>query len=59
MRKANHEVLAGKVPVPARERCIPPVPGYVACTLVMPFCFIQTPKKVTIINEGDAQIRHV
>jgi hypothetical protein len=48
---------------PARSRsrranaAIPPVPGYVACTL--PFRFIQTPKKVTIINEGDAQIRHV
>jgi hypothetical protein len=60
MRKANEDVLAGKVPFRPRERCYPAgVPGYVVFTLVMPFYFIQTPKKVTIINEGDAQIRNV
>ena len=60
MRKANDEVRAGKVPFRPRKRCYRAgVPGYVVFTLVMPFGFIQTPKKVTGINQGDAQIRNL
>ena len=60
MKKANDDVIAGKVPFRPRERCYPAgVPGYVVFTLVMPFYFLQTPKQVTIINEGDSQIRRV
>ena len=43
MKKANDEVLAGKVPFRARERCWPVgVPGYSAYSLVEPFFFYQT-----------------
>ena len=60
MRKANADVIAGKVPFRPRERCYPAgVPGFVVYTLVMPFYFLQTPKEVTIVNEGGPEIRHV
>src|SRR5205085_6354949 len=49
-----------KVPFRPRERCYPAgVPGFVVYTLVMPFYFLQTPKEVTIVNEGGPEIRHV
>ena len=60
MRKANEDVLAGKVPFRPRERCYPGgVPGFVVYTLVMPFHFLQTPKEVTIVNQGGPEIRRV
>src|SRR5580693_910873 len=60
MRKANDEVLAGKVPFIARERCWPAgVPGLNIYNRGQPVHFIQTPEKVVIINELYAQIRHV
>jgi hypothetical protein len=60
MRKANEDVIAGKVPFCPRERCYPGgVPGFVVYTLVMPFHFLQTAKEVTIINEGGPEIRPV
>ena len=60
MKKANDEVLAGKVPFRPRERCYPGgVPGFVVYTLVMPFFFIQTDKEVTIVNEGGPEVRRV
>jgi len=60
MRKTNEQVLAGKVPFIARERCWPAgVPGFVVYTLVMPFYFLQTEKEVTIINRGGPEARRV
>src|SRR4051794_35643470 len=60
MKKANDEVLAGKVPFRPRERCYPAgVPGFVVYTLVEPFYFLQTPKQVTIINTGGNEVRRV
>ena len=60
MRKANEEVLAGKVPFIARERCWPAgVPGLDIYNRGQPVHFIQTPKEVVIINELYAQIRHI
>jgi hypothetical protein len=60
MRKANEEVLAGKVPFIARERCWPAgVPGLDVYNRGQPVHFIQTPKLVVIINELYAQIRHI
>jgi hypothetical protein len=60
MKKANDDVIAGKVPFRPRERCYPAgVPGFVVYTLVMPFYFLQTEKEVTIVNEGGPEIRHV
>ena len=60
MKKANDEVLAGKVPFRARERCWPVgVPGFVAYSLVEPFFFYQMPTKVVVINQGGPEIRHI
>ena len=60
MKKANDDVIAGKVPFRPRERCYPGgVPGFVVYTLVMPFYFLQTEKEVTIINRGGPEARRV
>jgi hypothetical protein len=60
MKKANEEVLAGKVPFRARERCWPVgVPGFVAYSLVEPFFFIQTSQKIVVINQGGPELRRI
>src|SRR5258708_213884 len=60
MRKANDAVLAGKVPYITRERCWPAgVPGFTVYTRVQPIYFLQSPKQVVIINELNAQVRHI
>jgi len=60
MRKANDAVLAGKVPYRARERCHPAgVPSFVVYTLAEPTFFVQTPKQVTMINQGGPELRRV
>jgi hypothetical protein len=60
MKKANEEVLAGKVPFRARERCWPVgVPGFDAYSLVEPFFFYQTRDKVVVVNQGGPEIRHI
>ena len=60
MRKTNEEVLAGKVPFRARERCWPiGVPGFWIYSLVELSFFLQTPGKVTIINPGGPEVRQV
>jgi hypothetical protein len=60
MKKANEEVLAGKVPFRARERCWPVgVPGFVAYSLVEPFFFYQTRDKVVVVNQGGPEIRRI
>jgi hypothetical protein len=60
MKKTNDDVLAGKVPYRARERCWPiGVPGFVIYSLVEPFYFYQTPKEVTVVNQGGPEVRHI
>jgi hypothetical protein len=60
MKKANEGVLAGKVPYIAREHCWPAgVPGFAVFTRVQPVHFIQTSTKVIILNELNAEVRHV
>ena len=60
LKKSNARVLSGKVPFNARERCWPAgVPGFEVFTLLRPIYFIQGPKEVLIVNEGDYQVRHV
>jgi hypothetical protein len=60
MKKSNDDVLAGKVPYIARERCWPAgVPALNIYTRGQPIYFIQTPKEVLIVNELNTQIRHV
>jgi hypothetical protein len=60
MKKANDEVLAGKVPFITRERCWPAgVPGFTVYTRVQPIYFLQSPKLVVILNELNAQFRNI
>jgi len=60
MRKANDEVLAGKVPFRPRESCYPAgVPGFLVYNLVFANRFLQTAKQVTIINPGGPELRRV
>jgi hypothetical protein len=60
MRKANDDVLAGKIPYVPRERCWPA--GVPAFVLEPPFnitIFIETPKEILMIHQQDAQFRHI
>ena len=60
LRQTNEHVLSGKVPFQAHERCWPTgVPGFEVFSLLRPIYFLQSPKEVVIINEGDFQVRHV
>lgn len=60
MRKANDEVLAGKMPYVARERCWPA--GVPAFVLEPPFnitVFIETPKEILMVHQNDFQPRRI
>jgi hypothetical protein len=60
MKNANDDVIAGKVPFRARERCWPVgVPGFDAYSLVEPFYFYQSADKITVINQGGPEIRRI
>ena len=60
LRKTNEATRAGKVPFSPRETCwMPGVPGSDVFSRLRPNYFLQTPTQVTIINEGDAQVRRV
>ena len=62
MKRDNDEVLAGKIPFMARERCYPGgVPEFDIFRRVGPpmVFFLQTPKEVLIIWRGDNQVRHI
>jgi hypothetical protein len=60
MRKANEEVLAGKIPFRPRERCYPAgVPGFVVYTLAEPTYIFQTAKQVTMVNQGGPEMRRI
>jgi hypothetical protein len=62
MDRDNKEVLAGKIPFMARERCYPPGPAawnvFRRVTPPMVF-FVQQPTFVLLAYRGDNQIRHV
>ena len=59
MRKANEEVLAGKIPFTADSRCYPAgVPSFLLFP-ANPVRFIQTPDQVLMIWQQDAQVRRV
>ena len=61
MKKDNDEVLAGKIPFMARERCYPPGMAWnVFRRVAAPMAFfVQQPKFVLLAYRGDDQIRHV
>jgi hypothetical protein len=59
MRKANEEVIAGKIPFTADSRCYPAgVPSFLLFP-ANPVRFIQTPTEVLMIWQQDQQIRRV
>ena len=58
MKKDNEEVLKGKIAFTASQSCVPW--GVPAVTLSGgPFFFVQTPKVVYLIEEGDRQARRI
>jgi hypothetical protein len=60
MKKGNDEVLAGKIAFTARSSCMPAgVPGFLSYGGATPLYFLQTPKEVWLIFEGDGQVRRV
>jgi len=60
LRKTNEATLAGRVPFSPRETCYPAgVPDFDVFSRLRPVYFLQTKKEVTIINEGDQQVRRV
>jgi hypothetical protein len=60
LQKANARALSGRVPFNPRERCWPAgVPAFEVYTRVRPVYFAQGATDVLIVNEGDAQVRHV
>jgi hypothetical protein len=60
MKRENDNVLAGKIAYTPRSSCMPAgIPAFLMFPVVEPIYFIQAPKEVTMIFEGDAQVRRV
>lgn len=59
MKRDNDEVLAGKIGYTARSSCRPGgVPGFITMGGGALF-FVQTPKEVMMIFDGNAEVRHI
>src|SRR5215470_8050845 len=59
MKRENDKALSGGMPYSARASCMPSgVPAFMMAA-VEPIHFMQTPKQVTMIFSGDAQIRRI
>jgi hypothetical protein len=59
MKRENDKALSGGMPYSARASCMPSgVPAFMMAA-VEPIHFMQTPKQVTMIFSGDAQVRRV
>jgi hypothetical protein len=59
MKKDNDEVIAGKIAFTPRQSCLPAgVPGFILYGGGA-VRFLQTPKEVTMIFDGDMQVRRV
>jgi hypothetical protein len=60
LHKTNEDTRAGKPPYSPRETCwFAGVPAFNVFSRLRPVYFLQTATQVTIINEGDAQVRRV
>ena len=60
MKRENEKVLAGGIAYTPRSSCMPAgVPLFLMFPVAEPLYFIQTPKQVTMIFAGDAQIRRI
>ena len=59
MKRENDKALSGGMPYAARSSCMPMgVPAFDQ-NAVEPIHFVQTPKQVTMIFSGDAQVRRI
>jgi hypothetical protein len=59
MKQENNKALSGGMPYSARASCLPSgVPAFMIAA-VEPIHFMQTPKQVTMIFSGDAQVRRI
>jgi hypothetical protein len=60
MKRENDKVLAGGIGYTPRSSCMPAgVPLFLMFPVAEPLYFLQTPKQVTMIFAGDAQVRRV
>ena len=60
MKTDNDEVLAGKIAyTPASSSCKPAGVPRSSCWHGGPYYFVQSPKEVVMIMEGDHQVRHI
>lgn len=60
MKKTNDEVLAGYAPFRARSSCVPGgVPGFLIYGRLEPLYIVQTRNEVLLLNQADAQTRHI
>jgi hypothetical protein len=61
LKKANDELLGGKIRFASRASCRPPgVPEFLVHGAgFQAIHFLQTSKEVLMINDGDTQIRHI
>ena len=60
MKRENDKVLAGGIAYTPRSSCMPAgVPLFLMFPVAEPLYFIQTPKRVTMIFAGDAQVRRI
>jgi len=60
MKKANDDVLAGKVPFIARERCWPGgMPGFLVDARIVPVYFLERPKELLMVIQLDSMVRHI
>ena len=60
MRRANDDVLAGKVPFIARERCWPGgVPGFLVDARIVPVYFLKRPNELLMVIQQDSMTRHI
>jgi hypothetical protein len=60
MKRENEKVLAGKIGYTPRSSCMPAgIPAFLMFPVVEPIYFVQTPKEVMMIFEGDAQVRRI
>jgi hypothetical protein len=59
MKKDNEEVLTGKFAYTARSSCAPGgVPGFMIFP-AQPIYFVQTPKQVLMLYQGNAEVRRI
>jgi hypothetical protein len=60
MKRENDRVLAGAMAYTPRSSCMPSgVPSFVVYPVAEPLYFLQTPRQVTIIFSGNAEVRRV